>query len=102
MLEEIGKTLQAVDQAISVFLSLGIDKAALQKNSKLLLDIESGGLSTAIERGRGHCHVIGNIYTTHLDRWFEQALKPDEYHIVQGVFAELGNADNDLFHTLAE
>lgn len=96
-LDEIAKTYQALDTAISNYLSLAIDDGALQSRSKVLLDIEGGGLSTEVERGRGHCHIIGNIYFQHLDRWFARVLKPDEYEEIRNVFHELGNADSDVF-----
>jgi hypothetical protein len=61
-LGEVGKTLQAVDDAASEYLSLGIDDGALNKNSKKLLDIEGGSLTTEVRRGLGHCHLIGQIH----------------------------------------
>jgi hypothetical protein len=96
-LDEIAKTYQVLDTAISSYLSLAIDEGALQSKSKVLLDIEGGALSTDVERGRGHCHIIGNIYFQHLDRWFARALKSDEYEQIRNVFYELGNADDDVF-----
>src|SRR5437763_1906802 len=95
-LGEAAKTLQAVDVAASEFLSLAIDEGALAKNSKLLLDIEGGRLRTEVERGRGHCHVIGEIYSKYLDKWFASVVAADEYALVSGVFCDLGNADADL------
>lgn len=99
-LGEVAKTLQVVDNATSEFLSLGIDEGALSKSSKLLLDIDGGSLSTEIERGRGHCHVIGDIYRKYLDKWFARAFDSGEYASVRDVFLELGFADRDLFADL--
>ena len=99
-LGEVAKTLQVVDNAASQFLSLGIDEGALGKNSRLLLDIDAGGLSTEVKRGRGHCHVIGEIYWKYLDKWFERAFDGNEYASVRRVFQDLGNADRDLFDDL--
>jgi len=99
---EIAKTLQVVDNAASQFLSLGIDDGALAKNSKLLLDIDGGSLSTEVQRGRGHCEVIGTIYRKYLDRWFYQAFSNAEYLEVQDVFRKLDNADLDAFYNLAK
>jgi len=99
-LREVAKTLQVVDSAISEFLSLGIDEGALAKNSKLLLDIEGGSLSTEVQRGRGHCHTIWQIYSKYLDKWFESAFKSDEYASVKDVFRRLGDADGNLFYDL--
>jgi hypothetical protein len=101
-LGEVAKTLFVVDNAASEFLSLGIDEGALAKNSKLLLDIDGGSLRTEVERGRGHCHAIEQIYLKYLDRWFESAFNPDEYLSVKSVFQQLGNADGDLFYALEQ
>jgi len=101
-LNEIAKTLQVVDNAASEFLSLGIDTDALEKNSKLLLEIEGGKLKAEVERGRGHCHVIHDIYWKYLDKWFKKTFKKAEYSAVQKVFVRLGDADSDLFQQLEE
>ena len=100
-LGEVAKTLQVVDNAATEFLSLGIDEGALEKNSKRLLDIDGGRLSAEVERGRGHCHIIGEIYWKYLDRWFQRVFQENEYDSVRTVFMDLGNADNDLFRDLA-
>jgi hypothetical protein len=101
-LDEVAKTYQVLDGAISSYLSLGIDAGALEKNSKLLLDIEGGRLAADVERGRGHCHVIGNIYSQYLDKWLARVLKADEYQSLQRVFDDLGNADADVFADLTK
>lgn len=101
-LGEVAKTLQVVDNAASEFLSLGIDDGALAKNSKLLLSIDGGSLSTEVERGRGHCHEIWEIYFKYLDKWFERAFNSEEQASMKAVFQELGNADSDLFYNLEQ
>jgi len=101
-LGEVTKTLHVVDNAASEFLSLGIDEDALAKNSKLLLEIDGGGLAAEVERGRGHCHIIDQIYLKYLDKWFESVFNTDEYVSVKKVFQELGNADGRLFRDLEE
>jgi len=99
-LSEVAKTLQVVDTAATQYMSLGIDEGALSKNSKELLQIEGGGLKTEVARGRGHCHVIGNIYFKYLDKWFERVWKGDQYKELREVFVRLGDADDDLFADL--
>lgn len=102
-LREVAKTLQVVENTTSEFLSLGIDDGALAKGSKLLLEISGGSLTTEVARGRGHCHVIGNIYWTHLDKWFARVLKKtNDYESIKLVFEELGNADGNLFYDLEQ
>lgn len=100
-LDEVAKTLQVVDQAAVQFLSLGIDQGGLERNSQALLTIEGGGLSTAVERGRGHCHQIANVYDQHLDKWFARALSTD-YPVIRDLFHRLGNADDDVFKALTD
>lgn len=102
-LGEVAKTLQVVENTTSEFLSLGIDQGALSTRSKLLLEISGGSLTTEVKRGRGHCHVIGNIYWTYLDKWFARVFKKtNEYESIKLVFQQLGNADDDLFHDLEQ
>src|SRR5262245_1713243 len=102
-LGEVAKTLQVVENTASEYLSLGIDKGALATKSKLLLEISSGSLATEVKRGRGHCHVIGNIYWTYLDKWFARVLKKtNDYDAIKTVFQRLGNADDDLFNDLEQ
>jgi hypothetical protein len=102
-LGEVAKTLQVVENTTSEFLSLGIDQGALATNSKLLLGIAGGSLTTEVQRGRGHCHVIDNIYRTYLDKWFARVLKKtNDYEPIKHVFEELGNADKNLFMDLEQ
>jgi hypothetical protein len=100
-LGEVGKTLQAVDDAASEYLSLGIDDGALNKNSKKLLDIEGGSLTTEVRRGLGHCHLIGQIHWTYLDKWFKRTFDNQEYSEISAVFGLLESADGSLFDRLA-
>lgn len=101
-LAEVAKTLQVVDNAASEFLSLGIDQGALAKDSKLLIAIDGGSLSTEVTRGGGHCKVIGHIYDNYLDKWFKSVFNTNEYTLVSNVFQDLGHADHDLFDDLAK
>jgi hypothetical protein len=100
-LGEIAKTLLSVDNAAAEYLSLGIDDGALAKNSKQLLEIEGGLLSTEVRRGLGHCHRIGNIYHTYLDKWFQRVLDSGDYSLTREVFAKLESADGGMFDVLA-
>src|ERR1700752_1009317 len=89
-LGEVSKTLQVVDGATAEDLSLGIDDGALARNSKLLLEIDGGRLAAEVQRGRGHCHMILQIYQTYLNKWFSSVLNTTEYDEVQQVFVRLG------------
>jgi hypothetical protein len=96
-LDEIGKTWQVIDQAITRFLALGFDIDELGKGSQVLLGIEAGTLLVTVQQGRGHCHVIGNIFRKYLDRWFQRVLKGDELDRLRSVFYRLGSVDLDVF-----
>lgn len=103
-LDEIRKTWEVVDEAISSYLALGIDQDALAKHSKLLLQLGGGGLLVKVQEGRGHCSVIGHIYSIYLDRWFEKVFmgKNDELAMMCGVFSDLAYADQDVFREMEE
>ncbi|MDR4503901.1 MAG: hypothetical protein MRK01_03800 [Candidatus Scalindua sp.] len=96
-LDEIGKTWQVMDTAITQFLKLGIDSDAMEKGSEVLLRIEGGGLLNEVKDGRGHCHIIGNIFYKYLDRWFAAVLKGEELDSIRWVFNMLSEADVDMF-----
>ena len=100
-LGEVAKTLQSVDDATSDYLSLGIDDGALSRNSKRLLEIEGGSLTTAVRNGLGHCHLIGHIHSRYLDKWFQRTFDPADYASMSAVFQSLETADGGLFDVLA-
>lgn len=99
-LDEVGKTWQLMDKAITDFLKLGIDEDALKEGSEVLLRIEGGGLLAEVKNGIGHCHVIGNIYEKYLDRWFERVLKGKDLDSIRAVFDGLSYADVDVFYVM--
>jgi hypothetical protein len=96
-LDEVGKTYQVMDQAITRFLCLGFDEEALAKGSQVLLEIEGGALLVSVREGRGHCHVIANIYNKYLDRWFQRAFKGAQLDSLRSVFYSFGHYDDDVF-----
>ena len=96
-LDEVAKTWQVMDEAMTQYLKLGVDADALEKGSETLLKIEGGGLLVRVKEGRGHCHVIGNIFSKYLNRWFERVLKGKKLDGIRKVFYTLGNADDDVF-----
>jgi hypothetical protein len=98
---EVGKTLQSVDDVAAAYLALGIDDQALKKRSERLLQIEGGSLTTEMHRGLGHCHVIGRIHATYLDKWFKRTFDNQEYSMISAVFGTLQTADGGLFDVLA-
>jgi hypothetical protein len=101
-LEEIRKTWVVMDDAITNYLKLGIDQDAFKAGSEALLRIEGGGLLVEVQNGRGHCHIIGNIYEKYLDRWFERALKGEDLALMRRVFDDLTKVDYDVFSSMED
>jgi hypothetical protein len=101
-LDEITKTWQVIDMSIVRFLNLGFEKEALEKGSKDLLGMAGGQLRVEVDRGRGHCSKIRNIYDEYLDRWFSRVLNPKEYDVIKFEFMKLAFADMDIFYGMEE
>lgn len=99
-LDEIGKTWQVTDDAIAKLFKVGFSPEDASHGSDRLLAIEGGALQVNVAKGRGHCHVIMNIFVAHLDRWFDRVLKGQELDAIRNVFYRLGNADSDVFELM--
>ena len=96
-LDEIAKTYQVVDVALSEYVTMAFDDDALQHGAGKLVELEGGRLSVMVEKGRGHCTVVQNIYQRHLDAWFNRALNTADYAIVHEVFDTFHEGDVDAF-----
>jgi hypothetical protein len=57
VLGEIRKTCVVVDDAVVAYLNLALEKDALAKGSKMLLDISNGKLEAKVEEGRGRIYA---------------------------------------------
>lgn len=101
-LEEVRKTWVVMDDAITNYLKLGIDQDAFKAGSEILLRIEGGGLLVEVKNGRGHCHIIGNIYDKYLARWFERTLKEKDLALMRRVFDDLTKSDYDVFSSMED
>lgn len=101
-LDEIVKTYQVLDEALTAYASLALDDEALTTRSQVLFTIAGGSLGVQVEAGRGHCHKISNIYWRYLKRWFERVFNKQESEQMEAVFILFGNADDDLFATLSD
>ena len=99
-LDEIDKTYRVVDAAIGGFLGLAFVADGVPLKSEALLDVQGGRLLAEVERGRGHCHRIGAIYRTFLDKWFARALDRGEADEMERLFSRLGEVDLDVFSDL--
>ena len=101
-LGEIEKTCGALDDAFKKYLQLAFETQPA--NAAVLLEISGGGLVATVERGRGHCHEIGNIYTHYLNRWFDRVFRGNtqERAELRQLFETLGDADRDVFQQMIE
>lgn len=99
-LKEVNKTWLVVDDAITNYLKLGLDKDAFDTGSGVLLKIQGGRLLVDVENGRGHCHIIGNIYDNYLHRWFDRVLNAAELASMNKVFTDLRQADDNVFNAM--
>jgi hypothetical protein len=101
-LEQVHHTFEVVSSAIATFL-----KPAGRAGSialKPYLAMERGSLADEIERRRGHCTRIVEYYgrVGGLRDWLvEKRLPPVRLSVADKAFAELGEADNDLFLELS-
>lgn len=110
ILDEVGKTVDAVQTAGAVFLELILDPAKVGKDPKVLIDLASTKLQAMVEEKRGHCSTIWAIRQDYLQGWLDQfaitqAQKEAQIKKVDKIneiFSELSNADDDIFMKLAD
>lgn len=104
-LDEVAKTYEVVDRAFNTYAALALDEGALTSRSAELIAIAGGSLTVQVEKGRGDCGKINNIYQEHLRRWFEKALNPSDQLLLEKAFIwpdGLTDADGTLFRHLTE
>lgn len=99
-LDEIVKTYRVVDEALTAYVGLGIDRDGLDSGSKQLLAIAGGSLGVRVGEGRGHCHQIRLIYQEHLLKWFEKVFNGAELAEMKRVFDMLSEGDRTVFDDL--
>lgn len=99
-LDEVAKTWQVTNDALEEIWQLYKANGDLKEVSEGLLDIGDYQLQAKVEMGRGHCHIIGDIYSRHLSDWFAQTLAGDDLTAVENLFITLGNADADVFQDM--
>src|SRR5829696_6033644 len=61
-LDEIVKTYEVLDRALTAYGSLAMDEGALTSRSQELLSVAGGSLGVRVQEGLGSCHEIRNIY----------------------------------------
>jgi DNA transposition AAA+ family ATPase len=101
VLAELSKVYGAIDNELVRYLSLYFDTGqSLQDERAVLLTLEGGQLRMRVGEASGHCHKIWNIYSKYLERWFHDALSPDEASAMQQLFSSLSYADSQMLAAL--
>jgi hypothetical protein len=101
VLAELSKVYGVIEAELVKYLSLYFDpQQGLQEERAVLLTLEGGQLYMRVGEARGHCHKIWNIYQKYLERWFHDALKPDEASMMKSLFENLTYADSQMLYAL--
>jgi hypothetical protein len=101
-LGEVAKTYRVVNSALLQFLNPALGTGPI--DARPYLELERGGLTTQIEKGRGHCGLIvtydgryGGVRDSIINK-----ISPKSLSEVDAAFARLGTADGDLFVPLIQ
>ncbi len=95
-LEELYKMFQALDEELVRYLSLYFEsETSIIQGRQVLLGLEVGQSQIRMHEARGHCAKIKNIYTKHLNGWFDRALGNDQdRQTMKMIFESMGTADD--------
>jgi hypothetical protein len=101
-LGEVAKTYRVVNSAVLQFLNPALGTGPI--DARPYLEFERGGLTTQIEKGRGHCGLILTYYGRYggVRDSIINKLSPKSLSEVDTAFARLGTADGDLFVPLIQ
>ena len=103
VLAELSKVYGVIEAELVRYLSLYFDpQQGLHEERTILLTLEGGQLRMRVGEARGHCHKIWNIYEKYLERWFHDALTPDEASMMKNLFESLIYADSQMLYALDE
>ena len=102
-LEEIYKIYLALEDALTSYLSVWLDpkNPELGKAKAVLIGLEGGETETRIEKSRGSCKKITNIYERYLRPWFAKALNKDEAEELRALFREMADFDSYMVDAIA-
>jgi len=101
-LEEAKKIYQLVEKMLSTYLSVEFDQTSRQDEREVLVKLEGGELLSEVEQARPICHKIERIYRQYLRVWFGKYLEKDEQLKMEGLFQQLGMADDQLVDQLIQ
>jgi hypothetical protein len=104
-MDEIDKMVDSILTWLKKFIYLNLneadedlsDEARRAKLKLLLLDFEMNAMTKNIEKSRGHCFRVGNIYNKYLENFFSKKLNSKELEDARHAFLILGNMDGSLY-----
>lgn len=99
-LNEVVKTWEVTNEAFKEVWQLYKANGDLKDAAEGLLDISDFQLRSKVQQGRGHCHIIGEIYFLENRDWFKQALSDEDQQTMEQIFRYLGEADVDVFQQM--
>jgi hypothetical protein len=103
VLDEIMKSFLAFETEVVEFLAIALEPGAeLRGDRATLYELEGQALWARIQASRGHCSKIANLYTNHLNPWFQRVLDLDrsERDGLQALFLDLSNGDGTMVDIL--
>lgn len=95
-LEEIYKIYLTLEEALTSYLSVWLDpeNPELAKAKAVLIGLEGGETQARMEKSRGSCRKITNIYERYLRGWFSKVLNKDEAEQLRALFREMADFDS--------
>ena len=95
-LEEIYKIYLSLEEALTSYLSVWLDpeNPELPKAKAILIGLEGGETQARMEKSRGSCSKITNIYERYLRGWFSRVLDNTEAEQLRALFREMADFDS--------
>lgn len=101
-LDEIDKMVESILEQLKKFMYLETDDRIREELEKDLFDFEVNSMGKRIEKSRGHCHKVDNIYGKYLDGFFSTRLNTDELKEMRHAFLMLSNMDGYLYTAIEQ
>jgi hypothetical protein len=101
-LDELSKVYISFDSELTNYLSLNFDDKNIPAGRKQLLMMEGIQLEDRLNRARGHCHTIGEIYYRHLRGWFSRVLNANEQRELHELFDRMSTSDAGMINSISE
>ena len=105
VLDEISKIFNAMNTAITSYLSLWFDptdRTSLNYAISRLLELEGGNVEVEISQARGRSSKIQNIYKKYVKPWFQRVLNSDDQIKISNLFNDLSYSDSQMSKAVVE